>query len=186
MPPKPPNNQTTVPPDCPILIISAHDLFLLQPQSRTIDDIDGPIVAMHDPLSQIKAPDWSKYYDRMNFLAQIPEIGVVIVGSPKGRAAIFTLTQASLYTRGSTKRKRVFAFRLDHILPFSCQEREGLLPRKALLAGIAVGPIQGVLGTMDLPRRWRLLLSFTDHSVLSYEIGKYREEEHQGVEALII
>ncbi|OCL07166.1 hypothetical protein AOQ84DRAFT_223108, partial [Glonium stellatum] len=179
-------DETLLPPNCPILIVSVHDLFLLQPRNRDTDDVESPIIAVHDPLSQSKAPEWNKYRDCMNFLAQIPEIGVVIVGSPKGRAAVLTLTQVSLSTRSFPKRKKAFSFRLDHILPFASQERAGLRPRKALLAGIAVGPVQGTLGTIDSPRRWRLLLSFTDHSVLSYEIGKYRDEEHQGVEALVV
>lgn len=83
----------------------------------------------------------------------------------------------------------VFGFRLDHLLPFERQIGElGLGEAGNRLVGIAVGPVQGML---DQPegaemgertrspgaRRWRLMMTYDNHTVLSYELGKYRERE---------
>jgi len=76
-----------------------------------------------------------------------------------------------------------YHFRLDHILPFRSQEERHERP-ETWLAGIAVGPVQGMLGGKTA-RRWRLLMVFMDHSILSYELGKDRDRD-EGVEVLVI
>jgi hypothetical protein len=61
---------------------------------------------------------------------EIPELGVVVAASQKGRVAIVSLTQA----------KEGMFFRVDSIVPFASQEKFGLRPLCPLL-GIAVGPV---------------------------------------------
>jgi len=49
---------------------------------------------MSDPLEQHCRPDLAMQLaqiDRLNLTAQIPELGVVLVGSAKGRVAVLTL-----------------------------------------------------------------------------------------------
>ncbi|MCJ1286514.1 hypothetical protein MMC26_005860 [Xylographa opegraphella] len=110
----------------------------------------------HIPISHSRIHQ----YNRLIMSLQIPTLGIVILASPIGRVALLTLTR-----QGPTNR---CAFRLDWLLPFKSQENRGERPEAALL-GIAVGPVQG---SGPEPRRWRLMLTYHDYSVLSYEIGR--------------
>ena len=140
------------------------------------------------PLLQHMPPNlhWLHRFHRLNMLAQIPELGIVAVASQVGRVALLTLT------RDKSNRVTV-GFRLDRILPLQAQEEEELRPSAALM-GMAVGPIQGrefvpttpdtddggflssgrgeVWRAFEECRRYRLLLTYLDHTVLSYEIGR--------------
>lgn len=83
------------------------------------------------------------------------------------------------------RRRTVYALRVECILPFERQEKEGARPF-APLHGIATAPVQGgeaesVLGgggSMGRQGggagRWRVMLMFQDHSVLSYELRRQR------------
>jgi hypothetical protein len=71
--------------------------------------------------------------------------------------------------------------RVDLILPFKDEETvEKIRPSHCLL-GMAVGPMQNerakmvARGAGEGPRRWRLMLHYFNHTILSYEIS--REEE---------
>ncbi|KAK8212573.1 hypothetical protein IWZ01DRAFT_271281 [Phyllosticta capitalensis] len=168
-----------------ILLLSIRDMILMQPIRG---QFEPDLVAYHDPLfqSQREGEDsyWLQDQDRMNLHAQIPELGVVIVGSAKGRVAILSLTQTSSTRPGG----KTHACRIDHILPTREQELKGERPASSL-AGIAVGPIQGMLGRdADHPRRWRLLMMYHDNEMLKYEISKRadRNSQMQEVSELII
>jgi hypothetical protein len=172
-------------PDCPILVVAKRDIFLFQSFRDCVNQSSAaPYIVLHEPLFQIFEEKLPAEYDRLCFVEQIPELGVVIVASSIGRAAVLTLTcNAHVITPG----KPVFGFRLDHLLPFPEQERDGYRPAcGGPLLGIAVSPIQGMLGVKQGPRRWRLLMYYSDHTVLPYEIGKEREPQNQGVETLVI
>ncbi|KAF2810581.1 uncharacterized protein BDZ99DRAFT_285545 [Mytilinidion resinicola] len=164
---------------CPVLIVAKKDLFLVQP--LTSEATSPPVIVLHNPLAQTQS-QFPKSRDRMCFFEQIPELGVVIVASSIGRAAVITLTQ---YNELDDKElpQPVYGFRLDHLLPFPEQEKDGW--RRGWMLGIAVSPLQGMLGTEGV-RRWRLILYYADHTVLAYEIGKIREPRNRGVEALVI
>lgn len=73
--------------------------------------------------------------DRLNIVHQIPELGIVLAASQKGRVAILSLTEAPDGAR---------FVRLERILPFESQERLGKRPLVPLL-GVAVGPVEGNL-----------------------------------------
>lgn len=174
-----------LPDTSPILLLSIRDMILMQPIR---DQSEPDLVAYHDPLfqSQREGEDsyWLQDQDRMNLHAQIPELGVVVVGSAKGRVAILSLTQTSSTRPGG----KTHACRIDHILPTREQELKGERPASSL-AGIAVGPIQGMLGRdADHPRRWRLLMMYHDNEMLKYEISKRaeRNSQTQEVSELII
>lgn len=122
-------------------------------------------------------------FDRLNLFQQIPELGVIIVASQIGRAAVITTTKTKALGARST-----VGFRVDHILPFKSQENIGVRPQMPLL-GIATGPVQGRESVQESAgdvsparseehasiitgRRYRLLMVYYDHTVLSYEIGR--------------
>lgn len=119
-------------------------------------------------------------FDRLNMIHQIPELGVVVVGSAAGRAAILTLTTMKHIN------PLLSGFRIDWIIPFKSQEDRGVRPEEPLL-GIAVSPVQGQgdqgevadeegagpdasrrLGT----RKYRIMLVYVGHTILSYEIDR--------------
>jgi hypothetical protein len=63
------------------------------------------------------------------------------------------------------------------------------------MVGIAVGPVQGMLnqdageegrGMGAGKRRWRLMLHFEDHTIYSYELGKYGGGEAPGLGELVV
>jgi hypothetical protein len=119
-------------------------------------------------------------------------LGVFIVASPYGRAGIFSLT--------CRKRKNhalsTYGIALEQILPFSRDDRKKILDHPdTLLAGLAVGPVQGMFnnpgqhktGGRELQcRRWRLLMYYSDHTVLSYELSKGRAMESPDVSELVV
>ena len=121
--------------------------------------------------------------ERLNMVLQIPELGIVAVGNQAGRVGILTMTRWQTYIESG--------FKIEFILPFQSQEKQGCRPDRALL-GIATGPIQGqetkpddggalenreatVIGPRSAPRssrRFRLMMVYYDHTLLSYEISR--------------
>lgn len=71
----------------------------------------------------------------------IPELGLVVAASQKGRVAIISLCW---------QEDTGFAFRLDWIVPFSSQEWEHERPMMPLM-GIAVSPMPGFEKPPDVP-----------------------------------
>ena len=127
-------------------------------------------------------------FDRLNMVVPIPELGIVAVANQCGRVALLVLTRS--------RRRKHSAFRVDAILPYKSQEQAGERPNAPLL-GIAIGPIQGRekgRGPMEADpnltrrirmekwrrterrRRCRLLMTYYDGTVLSYEIGRMDPE----------
>jgi hypothetical protein len=72
-------------------------------------------------------------YDRFNMVKYIPELGVVIAATQKGRAAVISLTE--VHQKGPL-------FRINWMVPLESQERYGDRPHIPLL-GIAASPVQG-------------------------------------------
>ncbi|KAL3471789.1 hypothetical protein BJX99DRAFT_236825 [Aspergillus californicus] len=72
-------------------------------------------------------------FDRFNMVKYIPEHGIVVAASQKGRAAIIALTESRVTGR---------TFRVDWIVPLESQEKYGERPLIPLL-GMSVGPMQG-------------------------------------------
>ena len=113
-----------------------------------------------------------QHVERLNMIAQIPELGVVLVGNQQGRVGVLTMTR--------WEEKRLDGYRIEFILPLKSDEEKGWRPRKELM-GMAVGPVQGCeesegresprVGSRQ-PRRFRLLLVYGNHTILSYEISR--------------
>ncbi|KAL5047764.1 hypothetical protein BDW71DRAFT_196535 [Aspergillus fruticulosus] len=80
-------------------------------------------------------------FDRFNMVKYIPEHGIVVAASQKGRAAIIALTESPTIGR---------AFRVDWIVPLESQEKYGERPLFPLL-GMSVAPMQGFEIQPDVP-----------------------------------
>ena len=131
--------------------------------------------------------------ERLNMVLQIPELGIVAVGNQAGRVGLLTMTRWQQSVESG--------FKIEFILPFHSQEGKGLRPERPLL-GMAIGPIQGHetrpdsgsgLETTDATatgariatrssRRFRLMMMYHDHTILSYEICR----EPEGDEVLVV
>ena len=114
--------------------------------------------------------------ERLNMIHSIDELGLIIVGNQAGRVGILTSTY--------WPEEKRYGFRVEAILPFKSQEDKDLRPEAPLL-GMAISPIQGrqrrayspSANTTDqsvsqplMPeRRFRLIMMYYDHTVLSYE-----------------
>ncbi|TKA83096.1 hypothetical protein B0A55_00947 [Friedmanniomyces simplex] len=177
---------------CPILHASVKNVYLLQPSKQKLHTgaFSPPVVGLANPLRQAVQSHFSylNMFDRLNMNAYIPALGVVVLASQKGRAAVLALTKLKA---GSSTRypaevreslgppKTNYAMRVECVLPFAHQEMKNQRPF-APLHGIAVGPIQGTEGLRDGRKRWRLLMMYQDHSVFSYEI-KRRDMRDSGI-----
>jgi hypothetical protein len=144
-----------------------------------------PLVICRQPLHQSYDPQsaYLSHYERLNMVLSVPELSLAIVASQAGRVALLTLTCRDGHDP---------AFRIEHILPYESQELEGQRPVNLLL-GVAIGPVQGrekvsesagllepstVRNRLQLwrkyerLRRYRLMLTYSDHTVLSYELAR--------------
>lgn len=127
------NEETEAPiPRIPLLHCSATNVRLYDIPARR-----RAHVFCHDPLQQqlplaLQVPHG--HMRRLNMFQQIPELGVIIIGSQMGRIAVCALTRNG--------RTGTLGFRVDWLLPTKRQERAGQRPN-CLLLGIAAAPIQG-------------------------------------------
>ncbi|KAJ6088449.1 hypothetical protein N7486_009710 [Penicillium sp. IBT 16267x] len=96
-----------------------------------------------NPLVQRASPsiDIHSACDRFNMVKYIPEVGIVVAASQKGRVAIISLTW---------QEEVGFAFRVDWIVPFLTQEFHNKRPLIPLL-GLAVSPMPGFENPPDVP-----------------------------------
>ncbi|KAF2865571.1 hypothetical protein BDV95DRAFT_612450 [Massariosphaeria phaeospora] len=189
------SNHQDQPQSPPCIIVTKEEIYLLQRPLDSAGDLSDPIITMRRPLLPTGIEPHET--DRNCYAAQIPELGIFIVASPMGKAAIFSLTRFNT----TEHHLPLYGFRMDHLVPrrgeFKCEE--WLHER---LVGVAVGPVQGMLDTEDQevesrrgssskerssgPRRWRLMMYYTNHTVLSYELGKFPEGGSPGVGDLVV
>lgn len=182
-------------PSVPIMIVCKHDVFLLQPLSSENSYEGGPIVAMNDPLLTVHGRI-APFHDRLCFTTEIPELGIVLVGSPVGRVAILTLT----HTRKSKRGKTIYGYRYDpsrDLLPLAAQRQAypQLGNAQTRLVGMATSPMQGMQGSskgetsptrVHGSRRWRLILYYQNNTILSYELSWCREESGAILSTLVV
>lgn len=178
------------------------DLHLLTEIQYGRDSTTCNIVKCQQPLRQEIPSRFRQllYYDRLKMLIQIPELGVVAIATQVGRVALLTMT--SMGGAGVTK----YGFRIEWFLPFKSQEERGRRPNCSLL-GMAIGPLQGFeaasscsnsfnspgrrnfsgkgpINGVKGSRRFRLILFYYDHSILTYEIWRDAEESKPGIRAI--
>ena len=133
-------------------------------------------VLCQQALNQAMPPGFNHLIqiERLNMIAQIPELGVVLIGNQVGRVGILTMTKWPAQKQSG--------YKIEVILPFHSEEEKGMRPIKPLM-GMAVGPIQGqerplpqasprMGGAREPTRRFRLMMIYCDHTILSYEISR--------------
>lgn len=103
----------------------------------------------------------------MKYARFLPELGVIVAGSELGHVGVFTMTRLNRKGQNETG----FGMRLDLILPFEDQ----IPPERRLagfsgfgtLLGIATAPMPGTVSG-----RYRVVLEFTDRTLLTYELWR--------------
>jgi len=187
--PRPPahshQNPHQHPPKLPFHLFQAFEsnIFLshnLHPLSPSLTES----LACKNLFAQDTPPSltWLHQLSRINMLLQIPDLGLIALGNQTGRVALLTTTVLR-------RRNDHVGFRVDWLLPLKSQEDKGQRPESPLL-GMAVGPIQGREMTpadeevgggggagekwraVESSRRYRLMMVYYDHTVLSYEIWR--------------
>lgn len=135
----------------PILHFSETDIRLLEGPFA-----NHPSVVSGGPLrQQLPRTFWSLHsYDRFNMVKYLPEAGIVIAATQKGRAAAITLTQVA---------DQICALRINWMIPFASQEKRAERPQVGLL-GLAVSPMQGFEQQPDVVQVPRGVTSHEDFS----------------------
>ena len=155
----------------PLLLLRTYtqDIELVQPLK--FDAL--PTLLIGPKLSQP-----SHFIRRFNLVCPIPELNIVLVGSQCGNVVAITLTQL-LDPNGL--RDPFFTFRQETVLPLPehLEKHKHGLDSMCPLLGLAVSPVQGSINHPDRElagRRWRVIMHYYDHSIITYELGwKSRE-----------
>ncbi|UNI14889.1 hypothetical protein JDV02_001470 [Purpureocillium takamizusanense] len=121
---------------------------------------------------------------RLSMVAHVQELSLVVVASPVGRVLLLTPTRLCRPQQQRTGELR-HGFRVEWVLPRRSDDK---VHRKTMrpLHGMAVGPVPGAGADglsgdgggsrMQGPhRRYRLMLHYRSHDILTYEIS--REEQ---------
>jgi hypothetical protein len=155
-------------PPCPLLHASMRNVYLLQPPKPDAT-ADGsafvpPMVGIANPVRQCIQQDFEylRVFERLNMSAYVPELGIVVLASQKGRAMVLLLSKLGKSTQyppemSGNAGKPNYCMRVAAILPFAYQEKANQRPF-APLHGIAVGPLQGNESVEPENRRWRLMM----------------------------
>lgn len=124
---------------------------------------------------------------RMSMVAEIPELYLVIFASPTGRVVVVTPTRLATRKHLLSSYSCSTGFRIECVLPRASDEKK-YRPELRPLHGMAVGPIQqdgGKMGNRGLasawPKRYRLMLHYRNHDILSYEISRDAETQRIGI-----
>ncbi|CAL3962288.1 unnamed protein product [Diplocarpon coronariae] len=150
-----------------IIRMNNYDIELLPPNPEALSTICRGFAQQRMRSAFVEA--FLDNYDRLNMYHVIAELSLLVVASQKGRVGLFTLTR--LEDCFSKKTAPILMFRLDLILPL-CSHEGDYRPMRPLL-GMAVAPLQGRGPCGAVQRKiWRLVLHYTDHSVLSYELKR--------------
>ena len=184
---------------CPILHASVRNVYLLQPSKQTRSRHNSeefnstaafrpPMVGFANPLKQPihQSFGYLRIFERLNMNASIPSLGVIILASQKGRALILSLSKMTKSTAVPTSLEdfscgdsSVYGMKIEAIVPFIEQERQNQRSSYPL-HGIAVSPLQGSEGKKC--GRWRLMLMYQDHSILSYELSRRVGARDSGID----
>lgn len=119
---------------------------------------------------------------RLNMVTYVPELSIVVLGSQIGRVLILTPTKLAK-PEAAQEGFWHHGLRLEWVLPRESEETQPKASRRPL-HGLAIGPIQedhGVGGTYvergPTPRRFRLMLHYRNHEILTYEIARDDETD---------
>lgn len=118
-----------------------------------------------------RLPEALQRSNRLNMCLHIAPLHLVVAASQAGEAAILSLTRME---SGFSGLGPVVGFRVEYLIPFIKH-----LPRRSerkVLLGIAASRVVGAggarVGGEPGGERWRILMYFGDHSVVSYEVWR--------------
>ena len=184
---KSPKIDNVYPLPCNLFTTGALDTCLVEhscPRRACHSIIEYNAVQCQNALLQKIPPglDVLKHLERINMIHQLPDLNTVAIATQAGRVGLLTLTYWPAEQR--------YGFRIEAILPFKSQEDKGFRPSKPLL-GMAIGPIQGYErkvhsqsniegedfspNSIEIEGRYRLIMLYYDHTVLSYEVSRPNE-----------
>ncbi|KAG6122764.1 hypothetical protein E4U13_001300 [Claviceps humidiphila] len=156
---------------------SLHEFGVLCPKILTMAFPPGSDVRHH-----------FRSTNRLSMVVHIPELFLIVMGSPTGRVILVTPTRLRQPIRKPDGILH-YGLRVDWVLPHGSEDaviRNDSRP----LHGMAVGPVQeyGLMGDDGVakqrgiaaaaaakPRRYRLMMHYRNHDILTYELS--REEE---------
>jgi hypothetical protein len=148
-----------------ILRTYQYDVELLAPTPAVPRTVCRKLIKVHSLHHGIAG---LRGFERLNLVACIPPLSLAIIASQAGRAALITLIRPDDHFSINGP---VVSCRVDRFLPTREQQIEGVWPRRALM-GMAVSPVQAEGAGLVTLNRWRLILHYYDHSVLSYELSR--------------
>ncbi|EHK24816.1 uncharacterized protein TRIVIDRAFT_61576 [Trichoderma virens Gv29-8] len=118
---------------------------------------------------------------RLSMVFHVPELSLVVVGSPTGRVLCVTPTKLRSPVASKTAGMWHHGLRVECVLP-RLSEEQACRPVLRPLHGLAVGPVQDDdrlygdrTSRATAPKRYRLMLHYRNHDILTYEIT--REEQ---------
>ncbi|ATY58493.1 hypothetical protein A9K55_003599 [Cordyceps militaris] len=117
---------------------------------------------------------------RMSLILHVPELSLLIIGSPIGRVLLLTPTR--LPSRQSTAAGYwSHGLRVEWVLPRASDDISSG-PQRRPLHGVAVGPVQDKCGVCrpgsqhaSIPRRYRLMLHYRNHDIATFEITRQEQ-----------
>ena len=149
-----------------------------------------PVAICRDPCYSCDGIGDRTDFDRLNLTIHIPELSIVITGTPDGHVAIFTLTKRPKSCANEAKVETNFGMRLDWVLPLYRQREASGWPSRpptlGMLVGMAAAPLQSDNVPERRSRRWRLLLTYQSHTVFSYELWRGDKDTTELKQALLL
>jgi hypothetical protein len=121
-------------------------------------------------------------------LHHVPELNLIVAGSPTGRVALLTLTKTAKKLNSNQLR---YGFRVECVLPRKRELEREKMPPRCTLVGVAVAPVPWQPGHHSLelhPKtdarargvpevKYRLIMHYKDHTILMYELERGRDRE---------
>lgn len=170
-----------------ILLTSMTDVCLLHMDPQSTPQLCKKVLPYHNHLNRHQAPyDLHRSYSqRIGMLLHVPELNLVVLGSLCGRIALLRLTKTAKLFYGAPVRR---GFRVETILPRRSEEDKRMRPW-CTLHGIAISPMphprsgdislhpEGEEGRRPSLKKWRLVLHYLDHTILTYIIMESKDDE---------
>ncbi|KAK3496865.1 uncharacterized protein B0T23DRAFT_426042 [Neurospora hispaniola] len=170
-----------------ILLTSSTDVCLLHMDPQGTPVLCRQVLPYHNHLNRHQSPyDLHRdYSQRIGMLLHVPELNLVVLGSLCGRVALVRLTKTAKLFYGAPVRR---GFRVEMVLPRRSEEDKRMRPW-CTLHGIAISPMpdpktdgislhkEGDEGQEPALKKWRLVLHYLDHTILTYIIMKTKDDE---------
>ncbi|KAJ3494892.1 hypothetical protein NLG97_g3778 [Lecanicillium saksenae] len=117
---------------------------------------------------------------RLSLVMHVPELSLVIIGSPTGRVLLLTPTRLSS-PENATAGYWSHGLRVEWVLPRTSDDICHGQHRRPL-HGVAIGPVQDERGVggqgsghASMPRRYRLMLHYRNHDIATFEITRQEQ-----------